>query len=264
MRQIDALRRFYRGHFGRVVAVLLVAGPGVLYAQPNNAATPLTVGVYPVQITQNEVSSPADSFMQARANELGHMLATILHQRQDLLVFFPGIIAAHLQQQTPGNPNDKNHVQQLCADLAMQKLLAPVIEVLGGAPEAKQRWRMLLRWLDGASGDATKSHTVEFEINTTLSYDLNQPPAGFEAEKIISNLLSKPEFMLTQTPEPPALPASSALPELDSPPAKKRRWLWYLTGAAAVGGSAYWIFGRAPEDTGSPQLLPEPPGPPPK
>lgn len=203
MRQIDALRRLYRGHFGRGIARLLVAAPGVLFAQPNNPAAPLTVGVYPVQTTQNNIISPGDSLVQARASELGLMLATVLHQRQDLLVFFPDILAAHLQQQTPGNPNDKKHVQQLCADLAMQKLVAPTIEILPGAPETKQRWRLLLRWLDGASGEATRTHAVEFEINTMQSYDLNQPPPGFETDKIISNLLSKPEFMLTQSLIPP-------------------------------------------------------------
>ncbi|MCK6560618.1 hypothetical protein HUU39_17200 [candidate division KSB1 bacterium] len=235
--------------------------PVILCAQPHTARIQLTVGMYPVVAVADNAVVPGDSLFDERARELGQLLATALHQHEELIVLFPDLIIAQVPQPTAFDPLEAGVVQQLCAELSLQRLLVPTVEVPTGAQDSKQRWRLLLRWLKADTGEMAKSHLVEFEIVPSQHYDANQPPSGFNAAQMIAALLSKPE--LSQSP--PAvtvLPEMPAPPQLSSPPANKQRWLWYVAGAAAVGGSAYWIFGREARTTSQPQLLPEPPAPP--
>lgn len=235
--------------------------PVILCAQPHTAQIQLTVGMYPVVAVADNALVPGDSLFVERARELSQLLATALHQHEELIVLFPDLIIAQVPQPTAFNPLEARAVQQLCAELALQRLLVPTVEVPAGVPNSKQRWRLLLRWLAAETGEMTKSHLVEFAIVPSQHYDANQPPSGFNAGQMIAALLSKPELIQSSTIAT-HLPVMPAPPQLSSPPTKKQRWLWYVAGAAAVGGSAYWIFGRDARTTSQPQLLPEPPAPP--
>ncbi|MDZ7266558.1 MAG: hypothetical protein ONB48_03210 [candidate division KSB1 bacterium] len=253
--------RFHHPQLILPLARFLFILPEVLCAQPHTSASQLTVGVYPVVAVADNAMVPGDSLFAERARELGQLLAAALHQHEELIVLFPDLIMAQVPQPAAFNPLEAGAVRQLCSELGLHRLLVPTVEISNGAREHKQRWRMLLRWLAADTGEMTKSHLVEFEIIPSQHYDASQPPAGFRAAQIIAALLRKPEVSPTPAAAT-ALPVMPAPPELSSPPTNKRRWLWYVAGAAVVGGSAYWIFGREAGSGSQPQLLPEPPGPP--
>ncbi len=150
-------------------------------------------------------------------------------------------------------------VRRFCQKFQLEKLLLPSWEVASTTADAKQRHRVLLRWLDAASGEMTKFQIAEFE---SAADDTGL--VGFEAHAAVRALLDAPELILSQDQQAVALlPALRELPQV-SPQSRSHRWLWYVSAAALLGGGSAYLLLQAPQNESTKRLLPEPPGPPPQ
>jgi hypothetical protein len=150
-------------------------------------------------------------------------------------------------------------VRLFCQTHQVEKLLSPSLEASFDPASMNRRNRVSLRWLDAASGEMTKFHTVEFENamqDTALS--------GFDARAALRALLEAPELILTQEQQVALLPALRDLPAPAEVQRKSRRWLWYVSAAALLSGSSAYLLLEEKEASRTKRLLPEPPGPPPQ
>ncbi|MEK7730097.1 MAG: hypothetical protein AAB354_16945 [candidate division KSB1 bacterium] len=141
----------------------------------------------------------------------------------------------------------------------LAKLLVPVLEISSHTPAEIMRGRVLLRWLDAASGEMTKFHVVDFECaarDTALS--------GFEARAALSALMEAPELIFAQEQQVAMLPALRELPPPVVARPQTRRWLYYVSAAALLSGGSAYLLLHGGHDSPTKRLLPEPPGPPPQ
>ena len=227
------------------------------------------VGVYPATITPANAQAGAavraetDSIFARLAAQITSALVSAL-QEENLNTLPPASFATFLRARPALDPFHPDSVRTICAAFALQKLVLPLLTASASDPAALQEVRLILRWLDGASGETTKFHVSAHEVKrngTGAALSLANP---FEAKALIQALLSAPELILAQEPAAAPLPLLQELPPAPAAASEKsRKWWWYLSAAAVIGGgSAYWFLGReAAAD--QPVVLPEPPGPPP-
>ena len=234
-----------------------------VHAQTSPATPALRVGLHPL-ISLNSETQVASAHQDSLFGQCLVQMEAILGEgfrRIDSLELLeiagaalPTQIARALDAVHPG------YVQRLCTDLALQKIVLPIVEVSTSADENLQCWRLMLRWLDARSGEMTKSLVHELNLDLSMPEKLRE---GFQAEAIARELLAAPDIVLPPDPSNVSLPS---LEDFTLPPRierdRNRSWIWYVSGAAVLGaGSAYLLLGRdAKKD--DPLSLPEPPGPP--
>lgn len=206
-------------------------------------------------------SAPSAALPNTFTAALRSVLQRKLH---DALAIEPNLTLLSFDAQTPSLPATlekfpADSVRLFCQKFQLEKLLLPSWELSSASDDGKQQHRVLLRWLDAASGEMTKFQIAEFESaadDTTL--------AGFEAQAAVRALLDAPELILSQDQQAVALlPALRELPQV-STPSRSRRWLWYVSAAALLGGGSAYLLLQETQSTNTKRLLPEPPGPPPQ
>lgn len=239
--------------------------------QVTDVSDHIRIGVYPAFFSSPQIPAGAEPQLKADSafvrwsKQMSALLATAV-LKENLNVLPPDSIVAFLQSRHAFDPFHPDSMRTLCAAFAVQKLVLPILSAAsetasGKALEPPLRIRLILRWLDGASGEVTKFHTSEYQVRRdgegafVLADD-------FDAHAAIQALLSAPELVISQEEAMAPLPLPLSLPEPAVTSHKSSKWWWYLSAAAVIGGgSAYWFLGRG-ESENNPTLLPEPPDPP--
>lgn len=217
----------------------------------------LRVGIYPA-VVSSAAAMTGDTAFARLAQQVAPLLASAL-QEENLHVLPPENFSAFLQSRPAFDPFHADSVRKLCTAFAAHKLILPILSV-SAQDSSLLHVRLILRWLDGASGEATKSHVSAHEVRRVENAALTFVRA-VDAKALMQALLSGPELIISQEEAVAPLPVP-VLPEPAITIQKSRKWWWYLSAAAVLGGgSAYWLLGRG-EAENEPQLLPEPPGPP--
>jgi hypothetical protein len=125
--------------------------------------------------------------------------------------------------------------------------------------EAPPAWQITLRWMDGNTGQMTKTFGREGAGDINL-------PESFPLHALFRGLLESPEVILpvdNLLVEMPARDSATATtPSLQN--RRGRHWLWYFTGAAVLSGGSAMLLLRKPStnDSAEKTILPEPPQPP--
>jgi hypothetical protein len=245
--------------------VFLAAG----LCQATNVSDRIRIGVYPALFSSPQIPAGAEPQLKADSafvrwsKQLSALLATAL-LKENLNVLPPDSIVAFLQSRPAFDPFHPDSMRTLCTAFAMQKLVMPILSAAsetapGKALEPPLRIRLILRWLDGASGEVTKLHAGEYQVRRDGAFVLAD---DFDAHAAIQALLSAPELIISPEETMGPLPLPLTLPEPAITSHKSSKWWWYLSAAAVIGGgSAYWFLGRG-ESENNPTLLPEPPDPP--
>ncbi len=265
-----AMKKFFRSSWA-LPGVLVFWLPdffAAVFGQTPAARDRLRAGVYPAAIMP--ASSPAgapartkmDSTFARFSTHISAQLAAAL-QEENWEVLPPETFAAFLQARPAFDPFQPDSVRKLCAAFAAQKLVLPLINIASSDSVATGSLRLILRWLDGASGEVTKFHVSKHRWQRAGPAASSMFVHNFNARALVQALLSAPELILSQEEEIASLPLPQELPA-PMVTNKSRKWLWYFSAAAVLGGgSAYWLLGRDSAE-GPPKLLPEPPGPPPR
>jgi hypothetical protein len=151
----------------------------------------------------------------------------------------------------------------LCQNLRLDYLIALKFESVSPVEtltiSSAPAWQITLRWLDGGTGQMTKTFARECVGDINL-------PESFPLRELFRALLESPEVILpvdNLLVEMPAMDsAATTTPSLQN--RRGRHWLWYVTGAAVLsGGSAVLLLRKSPGNTSTEKtLLPEPPDPP--
>jgi len=230
-----------------------------------NALDRLCIGIYPAIFATSQFQGganrhlPPDSAMARLPAQISSLLCAAL--RQEHLTFLPPDSFAHFLHSRPAfDPFHPDSVRKFCAAFTVHKLILPVVSpaLEAGTPP---RMRLMLRWLDGASGEVTKLRMSEHPV-AQKNGAVTLVAESFDATMLIQNLINAPELIIAQEESVAPLPVALALPPPVVNSNNSRKWIWYLSAAALGGGSAYWLWGRGGE-ADKPGLLPEPPGPPP-
>ena len=250
---------------GHLLSALAVTS---LHAQTPAASERFIIAVFPALTTFSHAQpgppqkNEPDSLLEKCGPQITTALVSAFAEQPGLEVLASEAVAEFLRARPAYDPFATDSVRMLCRALRLDKLVLPVIEVVA-ADDSQQRWRLLLRWLDAASGTSTRLHAAEFEVEWE-SPGASVKLVGFDARAMAKSILAAPEIIFQPQSQAAVLPDLQALPPAQQVRAKSRRWLWYLGAAALGGGYAYFIWGRDKENEGSGQPLPEPPGPPPQ
>jgi hypothetical protein len=182
-------------------------------------------------------------------------------------------VAAYLKKQKKFSVLLAEDAQALCKNLALDYLLISTVEriLLDSTSTAEGDWRITLRWLDGSSGQVTKTLSREYAGNFNVMAPL---PLG----EMFRALLDSPEIIIpvgeVASEMPAALVDSSetitaqqdgmaSTITLDQNGRGGRPWFWYITGAAVVsGGSAFLLLKKSSDSVPAKTFLPQPPDPP--
>jgi hypothetical protein len=190
-------------------------------------------------------------------------------------------LSAYLKRQRHFSIFAAEKAQELCKNLGLNYLIVSTFESVAPAaksaePNSIGALQVTLRWLDGGTGQITKTSIRE------CTGDL-KAPESLPLRDLFQALLESPELILTvdgaPTEAPPVMvwPPEVRAPAMDSAATNNmtattrlyhsrhgRRWLWYFTGAAVLGsGSAVLLLRKAPNPAPAAKtLLPEPPDPP--
>ena len=236
-----------------VAVIWLQALVSAGFGQTIGSQDRLRVGMYPV------LAMPKDSASAHLAGQISSLLFIALSE-ENLIPLPPDSFDDFLQSRPAFDPFHPDSVRKLCAAYLVQKMLLPAVSV-DAASSPFPRVRVILRWLDGASGEVTKFHASEHRLPQTGATAFALAP-DFDGHALIHALLSAPELILSQDEAVAPLPVPVVLPEPVMTSNKSHKWWWYLSAAAVLGGgTAYWFLGRGAEED-QPRLLPEPPGPP--
>lgn len=237
----------------KLSTVVVAACCPTLLAQDNSR-----LGLLPAQLGSPRTHlASSDSFTT-------RLRSAVQRKLQAALAAEPNLSLVLFNAQTSNLPSVLEHfpadsVRLFCQNHRLEKLLLPSLEMTSASSNATQQHRVFLRWLDAASGEMTKFQIIEFE-----STEQDTALTGFDAPTAVRALLDAPELILTQEQQAVALlPALRDLPTIASPP-RSRRWLWYASAAALLGGGSAYLLMREPQTERAKRLLPEPPGPPPQ
>ncbi len=227
----------------------------------------LRVAIYPAIAAPPQPHSglaahaKTDSAFARLSTQISTLLSSALPE-ESLIPLPPETFSEFLRSRPAFDPFHPDSVSKLCAAFAVQKMVLPVVNVIA-QPSQPLGLRVILRWLDGASGEVTKVHASEHRLQQVGEAAYALTP-DFDARVLMQALLGAPELIFSQEETVTPLPLPLALSEPAVARSKSRKWWWYLSAAAVVGGgSAYWLLGREAAE-GQPKLLPEPPGPPPQ
>lgn len=203
-----------------------------------------------------------NTLSQAQSQNLLAALAQICREESQYEIVADTAFAVYHEKRPNFSILVADSARSLCQNLSIDYLVAlkfeSVAPVEAPPDSSAPGWRITLRWLDGNTGQITKTFVREHagDINT---------PESFPLRELFRALLESPEVILpvdNLMVEMPAMNSTvAATPSLQDQ--RGRHWLWYFTGAAVLGGSAVLLL-RKPsnnESTGK-TLLPEPPDPP--
>jgi hypothetical protein len=238
---------------------------GVFAALPAYAQTVATVAVSKVSAPERlalfDLSGKALSHAQSQA--MLAALAQICHDESHFEIAADSALAAYFEKRPNFSILIADSAQALCQKLNIDYLVAMQFESVtpleAASPPSAPAWQITLRWLDGGSGQITKTFARE------CVGDANAPES-FPLRELFRALLESPEVILpvdNLLVEMPATDnATATTPSLQN--RRGRHWLWYFTGAAVLsGGSAVLLLRKSPGNgSAGKTLLPEPPDPP--
>lgn len=204
---------------------------------------------------------------------LSKTLAQVCREEAGFELIAESKVAAYLKKQKKLSILVAEDAQALCKNLALDYLLISTVEsaMYDSTFAAEGDWRITLRWLDGSSGQVTKTLSREYAggFDATASLALGE---------MFRALLESPEIIIhvddTSNAMPPALADSSETVTAEQDGMAStitmnqnqrggRPWLWYITGAAVVsGGSAFLLLKKSSDPVPAKTFLPQPPDPP--
>jgi hypothetical protein len=237
-----------------MLAVLPVRAQPVSTAAASEAAPPERVALF-------DLSGNALSHTQSQA--ILAALAQICRDESHFEIAADTALAAYFEKRPNFSILVADSAQALCQTLSIDYLVALKLEsvspVEAPSPSSVPAWQITLRWLDGNTGQMTKTFAREYigDINA---------PESFPLRELFRALLESPEVILpvdNLLVEMPAMDSAAATtPSMQN--RRGRRWLWYVTGAAVLsGGSAVLLLRKSSGNTATEKtLLPEPPDPP--
>jgi hypothetical protein len=202
----------------------------------------------------------------AQSQAMAAALAQVCREENNFEVATETALAAYLENYRHFSVLAADSVRALCQDLGIDYLIAFKLESVAPVDLPAAAWQITLRWLDGGTGQMTKTLTRE------CSGDVNVPES-LPLRDLLRALVESPEVILPvdnllvempalSTPEVAADSAATSTPALQN--RRGRHWLWYFTGAAVLGGgSAVLLLRKSSNDAPTAKtLLPNPPDPP--
>jgi hypothetical protein len=201
---------------------------------------------------------------QAQRQTILAALAQICRDESHFEIAADTALAAYLENRPNFSILDADSVQALCQSQGIDYLVALKFEsvspIAAPSPSGAPAWQITLRWLDGGTGQTTKTFARE------CVGDINVPES-FPLRELFRALLESPEVILPVDNLLVETPATDSAATAGTPSVQDRRgrhWLWYFTGAAVLsGGSAVLLLRKSPGNTANGKtLLPEPPDPP--
>lgn len=236
-----------------------------LAALPVCAQTVSTVAVSevfaPEQLALFDLSG--NTLSQSQSQAMLAALAQICRDESHLEIAADTALATYLEKRPNFSILVADSVQTLCQNLNIDYLVTLKFEsippVEAPPDSGALTWQITLRWLDGSTGQMTKTFAREY------AGDINAPES-FPLRELFRTLLESPEVILPVDNLLVEMPARDSAPAT-APSLQNRRgrhWLWYFTGAAVLSGGSAVLLLRKPSNNGSAgkTLLPEPPDPP--
>lgn len=202
-------------------------------------------------------------------------LAKICNEENNFAVVPETVLAAYLDNRRHFSVLFADSVRVLCANLSVNYLIVVKFENASSVDSlSAPAWRITMRWLDGGTGQMTKTLVREHQGNVDAPESLPLREmflALLESPEVIlpvDNLLAEmPDFSTREVSTPVGDDAARNDPAATPNSYQNRRgrhWLWYFTGAAVLGGgSTLLLLRKSPGNTPAGKtLLPEPPDPP--
>jgi hypothetical protein len=246
--------KFFWGFWLCALAALPVWAQTVSTAAVSGISAPERVALFDLS---------GDTLSHAQSRAMLAALAQICRNESHLEIAADTALAAYLEKRPTFSFLVADSVQTLCQNLNIDYLVTLKFESVPSveAPpdSSAPTWQITLRWLDGSTGQMTKTFAREYvgDVNA---------PESFPLRELFRALLESPEVILpvdNLLVEMPAMDSAAATtPSLQN--RRGRHWLWYFTGAAVLsGGSAGLLLRKSPGNTSTGKtLLPEPPEPP--
>ncbi|MGH7598721.1 MAG: hypothetical protein ACREOI_20390 [bacterium] len=253
-RKFRMRQKFFRGIWLCVFAALPVWAQSVSPTAVSEVFAPERLAL--VDLSGNTLNQSQSQAMLAA-------LAQICREESHIELAADTALAADLEKRPNFSILVADNARALCQALSIDYLVALKFEsispVAAPAPSSLPTWQITLRWIDGGTGQMTKTVAREFAGNINA-------PESFPLRGLFRALLESPEVILpvdNLLVEMPAMDSTVATtPALQN--RRGRHWLWYFTGAAVLSGGSAMLLLRKSSNNGSAgkTLLPEPPDPP--
>ncbi len=221
------------------------------------------VGELPVPERLALFDLSGNTLSHAQSQAMLAALAQICRDESHFELAADSALATYLEKRLNFSILVADSARALCQNLRIDYLVAMKFESVSPVetplPSSAPTWQITLRWLDGSSGQMTKTFARECAGEADV-------PELFPLRELFRALLESPEVFLpvdNLLVEIPAMDgAAAATSSLQN--RRGRHWLWYFTGAAVLsGGSAVLLLRKSPGNTSTGKtLLPEPPDPP--
>lgn len=246
-------QKFFWGFWLCAFAALPVCAQTVSTAAVSEIAVPERIALF--DLSGNTLSRPQSQAMLAA-------LAQICREESHFELAADTALAIYLEKRPNFSILVADSVKALYQNLNIDYLVTLKLESFPpvGAPDSSApTWQITLRWMDGNTGQMTKTFAREY------AGDINAPES-FPLRELFRALLESPEVILPVDNLLSGMPAmnsaAASTPALQN--RRGRHWLWYFTGAAVLSGGSAVLLLRKSSNNGSAgkTLLPEPPDPP--
>jgi hypothetical protein len=234
------------------------------------SALPMQAQTIPAPERLALVDLSGGALTRAQSQAMIAALAQICREENNFAAVTETALAAYLKKRRHFSVLSADSVRALCQNLGADYLIALKFDRLAAADSpSAPAWQITMRWLDGNTGQITKTLVREGAGEVDA-------PEVLPLREMFLALLESPEVILPVDNLPVEMPAL-APQEMEAPPMdnaatitpllqnrRGRHWLWYFTGAAVLGGGSTLLLLRKPPGSapaGKP-LLPEPPDPP--